>query len=242
MGTDNLFNKKRDARKQREVNIINQRPNRWLIVTEGTRTEPIYFRQIIDIINCHLPNEYKLNCDIYGEGKNTTSLVKSTDDLQYLIDKEVKKRIIPYDKIFVVFDRDSFDANEFNKAIKQCEINGYIPLWSNEAIEYWFLLYFNYYDCVMSRSDYKVKIEAELKKHSLNLEYKKNNEKCISAIINNGSLVSARRNAKRIYERFNVDNISPDKANSCTAIFKFFEEVDERNKTLSLKGCKDIFK
>ena len=47
MGSDNLFHKVREERKKRETNIINQRAGNWLIVTEGTKTEPIYFKRII---------------------------------------------------------------------------------------------------------------------------------------------------------------------------------------------------
>ena len=42
------------------------------------------------------------------------------------------------EKIFVVFDKDSFSDDDFDDTIKMCEDNGYIPLWSNQAIEYWF--------------------------------------------------------------------------------------------------------
>ena len=90
-------------------------------------------------------------------GKNTISLVRSVEDIQNDID-EYQKAIVPYGKIFVVFDKDSFRDETFNMAIKMCYDNGYIPLWSNQAIEYWFLLHFNYIDSKMDRTMYKEKI------------------------------------------------------------------------------------
>lgn len=43
-----------------------------LIVTEGTKTEPEYFRAIRDIINSQYKDRVQL--DIYGEGENTLNL------------------------------------------------------------------------------------------------------------------------------------------------------------------------
>lgn len=242
MGNDNLFHKHRESRKKREFEIINQRPNRWLIVTEGTKTEPIYFGRIVEIINDNIEKDYALKCDIYGLGMNTVSLVKMTDKLQYKIDCIVKKHIIPYDKIFVVFDRDSFSSTNFNDAISMCRNNGYIPLWSNEAIEYWFLLHFNYYNCSISRTDYKMKLEGEFKAKNINKKYEKNNVDIVNTIINYGSLKCARRNSLKVYKIFESKKISFDKANSCTTLFRFFDEVDNRNEILSLKSCDEIFK
>lgn len=79
---------------------------------------------------------------VVGKGVSTKSLVKATD-LQIKIDK-YSNSVIPYGKIFVVFDKDSFSDDDFDDTIKMCEDNGYIPLWSNQAIEYWFLLHFHY--------------------------------------------------------------------------------------------------
>ena len=72
------------------------------------------------------------------------TLVESVNNLFDFTSKEVSKVNIPYGKVFVVFDKDDFTPNAFNKAIEKCENNGYIALWSNECIELWFLLHFNY--------------------------------------------------------------------------------------------------
>ena len=133
MGSDNLFSKRREERKKRKENIQKQKSNKWLIICEGTKTEPNYFQEVIKDINKNLTDEYKLNVKIIGKGKNTISLVKSVDELLNYID-ESKTSTIPYGKIFVVFDKDDFKSDFFNKAILTCEKNGYIPLWSNQAI------------------------------------------------------------------------------------------------------------
>lgn len=43
MGTDDLFKKRRQQRKQRKREFKSPRANSFLIVTEGEKTEPLYF-------------------------------------------------------------------------------------------------------------------------------------------------------------------------------------------------------
>lgn len=57
---------------------------------------------------------------------NTVSLVNSVEDLLHDID-EYKISTIPYGKIFVVFDKDSFTPEAFNQAIIMCEKSGIFP-------------------------------------------------------------------------------------------------------------------
>ena len=54
-----------------------------------------------------------------------------------------------------------------------CERNGYIPLWSNQAIEYWFLLYFNYIDTGMDRKSYESKLNEYFKAKGQNIDIEK---------------------------------------------------------------------
>lgn len=50
MGTDDLFIKRRAARKQRQHEYKMPRANSFLIVTEGECTEPLYFRGLQKLI------------------------------------------------------------------------------------------------------------------------------------------------------------------------------------------------
>ena len=70
----------------------------------------------------------------------------------------------PVDKLWVVFDRDSFVANDFNNAITRCAQNTPVVgcAWSNEAFELWYLLHFHYYNNAISRKDYQDLIEQNL--------------------------------------------------------------------------------
>ncbi|MEG1457651.1 MAG: RloB family protein, partial [Bacilli bacterium] len=77
-----------------------------------------------------------------GEGKNTTSLVKTAINIIDTIDKNLMKTTY-YEKIFVVFDKDNFTNEEFDNAVNMCEKNNFIPLWSNESFDLWILFHFN---------------------------------------------------------------------------------------------------
>lgn len=184
MSNDKLFNKKRIARKARKKEIINQKPNRWLIICEGEKTEPLYFANILHKINNCLPDNYKIKCDIKGTGYNTESLVNLTERIQSTYDKCSRKEPIIYGKLFVVFDKDDFSNEKFSAAIKLCENHGHIPLWSNQAFELWFLLHYNYIVNKMSRKDYKNNLKKNIYfKTGEKFTYLKSNKDCIDKII-----------------------------------------------------------
>ena len=192
MGSNDLFNKRREERRKRKENIEKQRSSNWLVVCEGEQTEPNYFRGAVDAINEGIDDKYKLKVKIVGKGRNTISLVESVEDLLNEID-ECSNSTLLYGKIFVVFDKDSFSPECFNEDVSMCERNGYIPLWSNQAIEYCFLLHFNYIDVGMDRASYKSKINDYFKKVGLKYEYKKNDEEIYSKLSEYGSLEQAKK-------------------------------------------------
>ena len=50
MGSDDLFKKRRQKRKQRKHEFKTPKANSFLIVTEGERTEPLYFKGLQKLI------------------------------------------------------------------------------------------------------------------------------------------------------------------------------------------------
>ena len=225
MGSDELHKKRREERIKRKENIRKQKSSKWLLVSEGLKTEPNYFENVVKNINKKLSAEDKLKVDIVGKGMNTTSLVNEAEKIIFEVDK-YRINIVPYGKIFVAFDKDSFDKGEFDKAIKLCENNGYIPLWSNEAIEFWFLLHFHYIDSDMSRNDYSNKITEYFKEKGFNYKYNKNDKDIYKYLNKYGSEETAIKNAKKIYK--NHKNDKPSLSGSCTTVFKFFDSINER--------------
>ncbi len=224
MGSDNLHSRRINERKKRKVNTIKQKSSNWLVVCEGEKTEPNYFEKAVEEINKIIDDEYKLKVNVIGKGMNTKSLVKATE-LQVKIDK-YSTSIVPYGKIFVVFDKDDFDSKDFDEAVKMCIDNGYIPLWSNQAIEFWFLLHFHCIYSKMDRTEYSKKLNEYFKSKGLNYKYKKNDEEIYNLLCKYGSLDNARKYAKNISDEHQNDK--PSLSESCTQVYKFFDAIDER--------------
>ncbi len=83
MGSDDLFKKRRADRKQRRHEYKNPKANSFLIVTEGKRTEPLYFKGIQKLIKEKIGGMVEVVeapvIDIYGEGCSTGKLIEVTE-------------------------------------------------------------------------------------------------------------------------------------------------------------------
>ncbi len=108
-----------------------------LIVTEGQKTEPHYFDEI--------KNKYKissLNIKINGDCKSAPGFVlEHAKKLAKFEDKQGS----PFDKVFVVIDRD--DHACFDKtlnAIKKIKGKQFVAVPSVPCFEYWLLLHLKY--------------------------------------------------------------------------------------------------
>lgn len=121
MGTDDLFKKRRAKRKAREAGTKIPKANSYLIVTEGTQTEPNYFNGLKKLIMAKIGGTVDIvpmpQIDVTGQGCSTMSLLDVTDRL-------VNKATIIYQNIWVVFDKDDF--NDFDDAIAEAEKRGYL--------------------------------------------------------------------------------------------------------------------
>lgn len=168
---------------------------RILIVCEGKKTEPNYFKAFKQINN----GIYLLDLDIGGGGINTKQVVEEAVRLK----ANAEKRKMPYDAVWAVFDRDSFPADNFNSAIAKAEAHGVMSAWSNEAFELWYLLHFEYRDTPMSRTDYSNAIARHINTSPLytskkQYSYVKNDKSHFDDMKRYGDLERAIANAKRL--------------------------------------------
>ena len=178
---------------------IREIKERFLIVCEGTQTEPNYFKSF------RVPKDV---IDVRGFGKNTISLVKEA--------VRIKEEDNDYDRVWCVFDRDSFPVKNFNQAIKYAEDNDIAVAYSNEAFELWYLLHFDYRDTAMSREEYK---DALTKR--MNKEYKKNSKTIYDDLKTNQS--KAIKNAERLLEQYNPRKPAND--NPSTTVHLLVQEL-----------------
>ncbi|MGF7230371.1 RloB family protein [Arachidicoccus sp.] len=211
---------KRFARKdqKRKKDIRNKRMY-YLIVCEGEATEPNYFEGLKQDLPKGVLTAYEI--DIEGTGRNTQSLVDEALRLQSAYEKNTIRKI---DKLWVVFDRDSFSAQDFNAAIQRCHNSGIGCAWNNEAFELWYLLHFQYYENAMSRRVYKDMIESHLKPVlGNNFRYEKNSEQMYALLKEHGSLENAIRSGKRLAERFDRQDYANH--NPSTMVWALVEEL-----------------
>ncbi|NPD83030.1 RloB domain-containing protein [Prevotella sp. PINT] len=113
----------------------------FLIVCEGVRTEPDYFKAF---------RMTTATVKAVGQAMNTTSLVNKAISIREADQRRKRK----YDQCWVVFDKDDFPAKDFNQAITLAHKNGFQVAYSNQAFEYWFLLHFNLYKGALHRNNY----------------------------------------------------------------------------------------
>ena len=105
---------------------------RVLIVCEGKKTEPTYFRDLI--------REYRLTSAIVkvaGEGADPKIVVERAKERQ----KAEQRAEEQYDRIFCVFDRDEHE--KFDAASRDAKRHGFKLARSWPCFEYWLLLHFS---------------------------------------------------------------------------------------------------
>ena len=221
MGQDNLFKKRRQERKKRKYEFQSPKADSFLIVTEGERTEPLYFKGIqkliqekaggrIDIVDVPV-------VDIYGEGCSTGKLIEITEQI-------VKRAKINYLNIWVVFDKDDF--GDFDQAIEEGTEKGYKIAWSNQSFEYWIYLHFNYNDSALHRDDWKKKLDEMFKLYHLGEgRYKKNYENIYNMVNVHDGVNCAIKNAKRRMEGFDEKRMKPSAYDPGTTVYKLVEEL-----------------
>lgn len=200
---------KQEKKKKRELISY------FLIVCEGEKTEPNYFKSFPKKVG-----KIIFDLEFDGGGISTLKVVEKAIELR---DQSSRK----YDRVWAVFDKDSFTPNSFNSAIKKAEANNIHCAWSNEAFELWYLLHFHNRITPMSRKDYKESIEhcinSKLPKSAKKFVYKKNDEKFKLLLDKYGSVDNAIRWAKDLSSSINDEKYANH--NPQTMVFRLVEEL-----------------
>lgn len=210
MGTDDIFKKQKKEKisKNRTIKEV-----KWLIVCEGERTEPNYFYGLENFYKNKFKN-IPMKFQVEGLGENTVSLVNKAI-------KIVDKSSVKYEKVFVVFDKDSFSKESFHQAIDLCNQNKFFPIWSNECFEIWYMLHFDFHQAKLSRNKY-----SYILSNKLGFKYTKNNEKMFSVLADKMSF--AFENCNKLS---NIHNGStPSDSNQFSNMNIFIEEFDRNIK------------
>ncbi|MBR5920569.1 MAG: RloB domain-containing protein [Bacteroidales bacterium] len=177
------------AAKRRQKSVRDNRV-RFLIVCEGIKTEPNYFRALI-------ADQTSLVREVYveGEGCATVALVNRTLEIKNELELE---NDMQFDRVWVVFDKDDFE--DFNEAILLARKMGFRTAWTNEAFELWYYLHFEYLDTAISRHDYIQKLENFIGKIPgyKHFKYKKNAPNFYNLLQKIGNEELAKRYARKL--------------------------------------------
>jgi hypothetical protein len=205
MGSDDIFKKRKtDLTRLQKTRKL----RRILIVCEGEKTEPNYFKKFPG-------NPLVYDClDVQGTGYNTESLVKKAIEMQ----QDALNERNPYIEIWCVFDKDDFNIDVFKSAIQLAGKNQIKCAYSIEAFEIWFMLHFGYYDSALSRSQYKEKLSELLKK-----PYLKNDENMFALLKDRQN--KAIQNARTLFSKQCSLNLKDQ--NPITTVFKLVERLIE---------------
>jgi hypothetical protein len=202
MGHDKLFRKKNVL--TRSVKTL--KPRKILIICEGTKTEPNYFKM------------FKANPDVFdaieiqGTGCNTVSLIREAIRKK----NDANQKNEPYIETWCVFDKDDFSNDDFEKAINMAKQNQIKCAYSIEAFEIWYMLHFNYYETAFSRSQYKEKLSELLKK-----TYLKNDPDMYVLLSKRQS--KAIQNARKLFDRQCL--LPLKERNPITTVFQLVERL-----------------
>lgn len=140
MGSDNLFHKRKARNRQSlERRVARRAPyKKILIVCEGEKTEPHYFKGARDYYSLNT-----VNVEVRGDcASDPMSIVKFAKQ-RY---REEKDAGDPFDQIYCVFDKDGHTTYaEAIEALKSAIPSPtYFTINSVPSFEYWLLLHFIY--------------------------------------------------------------------------------------------------
>jgi hypothetical protein len=198
MSKSAAFRKGKGKPAPRRHDVIPQRQS-FLIVCEGEKTEPNYFRK------------YRVPAfvvEVVGVGGNTITAVKRAISLKREKNQE-------FDQVWCVFDRDSFPAENFNAALHLARQNDIGVAYSNEAFELWYLLHFIYTDSAIARTLYIEKLKGYLG------DYKKNSEDMYDNLRDRRD--TALKHAATLLSSYNPRD--PEKDNPSTTVHLLVEEL-----------------
>ena len=140
--------------KKRRQEYLEMKESRYYIFCEGEQTEPLYFSGFKKLIEDN--PIYRDMVLIQREPCDAETMRVIGQAERYVKDNNIEKG-----QIWCVYDKDSFPAKNFNGVVSRAEslnkensLVQYHAAWSNECIEFWFLLHFAYYTSNNHKSHY----------------------------------------------------------------------------------------
>jgi hypothetical protein len=209
-------------KKKRLQEYLEMKQYRYYIFCEGQQTEPLYFTGFKKLIEENPIYKDMVLIEIEPCQAETMRVIGRAEEY-------VKKNKIDKGQIWCVYDKDSFPANRFNGVVERAEsLNKenpdlqYHTAWSNECIEFWFILHFSYYTANNHRIEYISFLNDKFKELGIG-KYQKNMSEIFNILLEKGDPKLAIRYAKRIIK--DGQGRTPTEIAPGTKVYELVEEL-----------------
>lgn len=209
-------------KKKRRMEYLEKREYRYYIFCEGVQTEPLYFEGFKQLIEDNPIYRKMVLIQIEPCGAETMRVIGMAEEY-------VRKNHITKGQIWCVYDKDSFPPERFNGVAERAaslnkdnDVLQYHVAWSNECIEFWFLLHFAYYTSNNHRSEYIEFLSKKFKELGFGA-YEKNRKDTFTILQEYGNEDLAIRYAKRIIT--DNEGKTPTDIAPGTKVYELVEEL-----------------
>lgn len=209
-------------KKKRRKEYLEKREYRYYIFCEGEQTEPLYFEGFKRLIEENPIYKDMVLIEIKPCAAETMRVIGMAE--QYVKDNQITNG-----KIWCVYDKDSFPAQDFNGVAARADrlneenlVLQYHAAWSNECIEFWFVLHFAYYISNNHRTEYISFLNKKFLELGLG-RYQKNMINIFEVLTEKGNPKLAIRYAKRIIK--DGQSKTPTEIAPGTKVYELVEEL-----------------
>ena len=209
-------------KKKRRKEYLEKREYRYYIFCEGEQTEPLYFEGFKRLIEENPIYKDMVLIEIEPCAAETMRVIGMAE--QYVKDNQITKG-----QIWCVYDKDSFPAEHFNGVVERANMLNkdnpklqYHTAWSNECIEFWFILHFAYYTANNHRSEYISFLNNKFQEMGIG-KYQKNMTNVFVVLMEKGNPKLAIRYAKRIIS--DGQGKTPTEIAPGTKVYEIVEEL-----------------
>ena len=178
--------KRVNRKKARKIEHLPLIEFRFYIFCEGIQTEPLYFKGLKKAIEKNPIYKNIVSIEVEGVGAETLKVLEAAEE-------KVRNLKIMNAQIWCVYDKDSFPPERFNNVSERVKVLNqnqadvvYRVGWSNQCIEYWFILHFDYYDSDNDRKYYRKYLHKKFREIGWN-KYEKNNEELFELLSRHGN-------------------------------------------------------
>lgn len=215
---------KSNWKRPRKVEVTNPLEKHFYIFCEGTKTEPNYFNGIKTKVESRAIYKNAVFVNVQGVGRGTIKIVEEAEIY-------VEKNDIKNSEICIVYDKDDFPPDDFNNvAIRVQDLNNnnrqitYHVAWSNQCIEYWFILHFDYYVSDNDRAYYIDYLNKKFKDLKIG-SYQKNDSLIFEKLEQYGDADRAVRYAEKRLKEF--ENIPDSRSVPATKVHLLYKQLSK---------------